>query len=61
MQELAEEKARLEFEMKTSFSESANLEDELQRARDQLRTGTIRLHVTITIYFYKLSTRILVT
>ena len=41
MQELAEEKARLEFEMKTSFSESANLEDELQRARDQIRTGTV--------------------
>ena len=34
MQELAEENARLEFQQKSSFNESANLEEELQRARE---------------------------
>lgn len=33
IQELAEENARLEFEKKSSFNESANLEEELSKAR----------------------------
>lgn len=33
MEELIEINARLEFEKKTSFSESANLEEELARAK----------------------------
>ena len=36
MQELSEENARLEFEKKSSFNESATLEEELMRARSQL-------------------------
>ena len=36
MQELIEENARLEFEKKSSFNESATLEEELMRARTQL-------------------------
>ena len=36
MQELIEENARLEFEKKSSFNESATLEEELMRARSQM-------------------------
>ena len=36
MQELSEENARLEFEKKSSFNESATLEEELMRARSPL-------------------------
>ena len=36
MQALSEENARLEFEKKSSFNESATLEEELMRARSQL-------------------------
>ena len=37
--ELVEENARLEYEKKSSFNESASLEEELVRARAQLHTG----------------------
>ena len=43
MQELAEENARLEFEKKSSFNESASLEEELQKAKLNASPGIEQL------------------
>ncbi len=46
IQELTAENARLEFEKKSSFNESATLEDELAKARRQLNVGGYSHSVT---------------
>ena len=42
LQEVLEENARLDYEKKSSFNESANLEEELMKARTQLHAGQSR-------------------
>lgn len=49
LQEVLEENARLEFEKKSSFNESATLEEELVKIRHQMHEGMLK-HCSIFLF-----------